>query len=146
MNSAYVPANLVRLVRHRAGGACEYCRLPQSSQEAAFHIDHIQPRSAGGPTRADNLALACVTCSLRKGSREVARDPVTGDLVPIFHPRNDKWSDHFAWSESWRAEGKTQRGRATIAALGMNRAAIVAIRRLLAGLGKFPVDSGSIPL
>src|SRR5262249_37680427 len=34
----------------RAGNRCEYCRLPQLGQEAAFHIDHVIPRAAGGPT------------------------------------------------------------------------------------------------
>jgi hypothetical protein len=38
----------------RAGNRCEYCRLSQLGQEAAFHIDHVIPRAAGGPTVADN--------------------------------------------------------------------------------------------
>ena len=53
-------------VEHRAAGRCEYCRLSQLGQEAAFHIDHVVPRTAGGPTTLDNLALACVSCPLRK--------------------------------------------------------------------------------
>jgi hypothetical protein len=50
----------------RAGNRCEFCQLSQLGQEAAFHIDHVVPRAAGGLTVADNLALACVSCSLRK--------------------------------------------------------------------------------
>jgi 16S rRNA G1207 methylase RsmC len=73
--SVHIPAILARLVRKRAGNACEYCRLPQSSQEATFHVDHIRPAVAQG---------------------------------------------------------------ATIGALGMNRPAIVSIRRTLAALGRFP--------
>jgi hypothetical protein len=46
----------------RAGQRCEYCRLSQLGQEATFHIDHVVPRAAGGPTVAENLALACVSC------------------------------------------------------------------------------------
>ena len=61
MNS--IPAELRRLVIHRAGGRCEYCRLAQAGQEATFHVDHIIPSAAGGPTVAENLALACVSCS-----------------------------------------------------------------------------------
>jgi hypothetical protein len=59
--SEYIPAALAALVRERAGDACEYCLLPQSSQETTFHIDHVQPRADDGTTTADNLALACVT-------------------------------------------------------------------------------------
>ena len=46
MKSGHVPARLARLVRRRAAEVCEYCQLPQSSQEATFHIDHIIPRIA----------------------------------------------------------------------------------------------------
>ena len=28
-------------VRQRAGGRCEYCRLPESLGEIAFHVEHI---------------------------------------------------------------------------------------------------------
>jgi len=140
--SQRIPARLARLVRKRARDVCEYCRLPQSSQEAAFHIDHIQPRAAGGPTIAGNLALACVTCSLRKAARTAARDPRTRQLVALFHPRRDRWSEHFRWVRGWRLVGQTPTGRATIAALGMNRTAIVAIRRTLAALGRFPPTIG----
>jgi 5-methylcytosine-specific restriction endonuclease McrA len=132
--SEYVPSRLQALVRRRAGEICEYCRLPQSSQEAAYHIDHIQPLARGGATTAANLALACVTCSLRKAARTTARDPHSKQHVALFHPRRDRWSDHFRWTRSWRLVGLTPVGRATIAALGMNRPAIVAIRRTLAML------------
>ncbi len=56
--SEHVPAALARRVRERAGELCEYCVLPQSSQEAAFHLDHIIPTARGGLTTDDNLALA----------------------------------------------------------------------------------------
>lgn len=58
----------------RARNCCEYCQLSQLGQEATFHIDHVTPRAAGGPTTADNLALACVSCSLRKWANETAPD------------------------------------------------------------------------
>jgi 5-methylcytosine-specific restriction endonuclease McrA len=61
-----IPAWLRRQVVFRAGGRCEYCGLAQEGQEATFHVDHIVPRAAGGPTEADNLALACVSCLLRR--------------------------------------------------------------------------------
>lgn len=138
MTPRHIPAQLALRVRRRAGNLCEYCRLPQFSQEATFHIDHIQPRAAGGRTTIGNLALACVTCSLRKAARQRARDPRTGKHVSVFHPRRDRWSDHFTWTDSLRIRGRTATGRATIAPLGMNRAAVVAIREQLFLLGRFP--------
>ena len=93
------------------------------------------PRSGKGPSHADNLALACVTCSLKKAARTRARDALSKELVPLFHPRYDRWSDHFRWSGS-KLMGRTATGRATIVALGMNRPAIVAIRRALIELGR----------
>jgi hypothetical protein len=139
--SSYIPASLARWVRISARGTCEYCRLPQSCQEATFHIDHIRPAVAQGPTAADNLALACVTCSLRKAARTRVRDPRTGRMVLLFNPRRDDWDDHFRWTAGWRLVGRTARGRATIIALGMNRPAIIAIRRTLAALGRFPAET-----
>ncbi len=133
--SGRVPGPLAKFVRERAGRRCEYCRLPQSSQEAAFHIDHIKPASARGPTNAKNLALACVTCSLRKAARTHARDPLSKEWVPLFHPRRDRWSDHFRWTPEFRLHGLTPTGRATITALGMNRPAVIAIRETLVKLG-----------
>jgi 5-methylcytosine-specific restriction endonuclease McrA len=128
--SEHIPADLAKAVRERAGYICEYCHLPQILQEAAFHIDHITPRRTRGPSRLDNLALACVTCSLKKAGRTHARDPRTKELVPFFHPRQDRWSDHFRWSGS-KVIGLTATGRATVCGLGMNRSAVVAIRQML---------------
>jgi hypothetical protein len=138
--SKHIPAKLAKLVRDRARAACEYCRLPQSLQEAAFHLDHVDPRAAKGPSDEDNLALACVTCSLKKAARTHARDPQTRNLVPLFHPRRDRWTDHFGWSLGCRLIGRTATGRATIVALGMNRAAVVAIRKALVKLRRFSLE------
>lgn len=87
--------NLQAEVVLRAGNRCEYCQLAQVGQEATFHVDHVVPRSAGGPTVLDNLALACVSCSLRKWANQTAIDPETGKGAPLFNPRTQAWSDHF---------------------------------------------------
>jgi hypothetical protein len=136
-----VPAKLARQVVTRARGRCEYCKLPQWSQEATFHIDHIQPRADGGETTDDNLALACVSWSLKKAARIHVLDLRTKKFVPLFHPRRDGWSDHFRWARNWRLVGRTATGRATINALGMNRPAILRIRRIWAALGEFDSTS-----
>ncbi len=92
-----IPAGLRREVVLRAGNRCEYRRLSQAGQEAAFHIDHVVPRAALGATTADNLALAFVSCSLRKGAQQSAPDPDTTDDAPLFSPRRQVWGDHFRW-------------------------------------------------
>jgi hypothetical protein len=122
-----VADRLRRLVVNRAGNRCEYCRLSQEGQEATFHIDHITPSARGGATESDNLALACVSCSLRKSARRSALDPLTGKKVSLFHPRRQSWSRHFRW-EGMTIVGSTPTGRATVHVLGMNRPLILAIR------------------
>ena len=134
-----IPAELRRLVLRRAAGRCEYCELAQEGQEATFHIDHVVPVAAGGQTSLDNLALACVSCSLRKAARQTARDPQTGREVVLFNPRLDNWDEHFQW-QGVRLVGRTEIGRTTIEALAMNRAVILAIRQEEAVLGRHSVE------
>jgi hypothetical protein len=132
-----IPPSLRADVEHRAGGRCEYCRLSQLGQEAAFHIDHVVPRAAGGPTTLDNLAFACVSCSLRKWAKRTAIDPDTGEELPLFNPRTDIWAEHFRW-DGQRVAPITPTGRATIAALAMNRPLILAIRQEETARGRHP--------
>ena len=123
-----IPRGLSELVVRRAGNRCEYCGLSQLGQEATFHIDHVVPRAAGGPTSEDNLALACVSCSLRKWAKRTVADPETDAEVTLFNPRTDRWADHFRWDDE-RVVGITPTGRTTVAALAMNRPVILAIRQ-----------------
>ena len=134
-----VPAPVYEVVElvFAAGDRCEYCSLAQAGQEAAFHVDHVVPVSAGGPTVLDNLALACVSCSLRKGARRVAPDPQTGKAVALFNPRRDAWRVHFRW-DGVRMVGLTPTGRATAEALRMNRTLARAIRAAEAHRGRHP--------
>jgi hypothetical protein len=112
----------------RAGNRCEYCQLSQIGQEAAFHIDHVRPRAAGGPTTLDNLALACVSCSLRKWAHQTGVDPESNAEVPHFNPRTQVWADHFRW-DGIRVVPLTSTGRATAVTLAMNRSVILNIRQ-----------------
>ena len=121
----------------RAGDRCEYCQLSQQGQEATFHIDHVVPRSVGGLTTSDNLALACVSCSLRKWAKQTAIDPETGQSALLYNPRMNIWSEHFEW-QSEMVLPLTPTGRATVAALAMNRSQIVAIRQEESVRGRHP--------
>lgn len=133
-----IPRDVRAAVIDRASNHCEYCRLSQVGQEAEFHIDHITPISAGGATTLDNLALACVSCSLRKGARLTAIDPQTDRESPLFNPRDQTWTDHFRW-DGVRLVGLTSIGRATVAALSMNRSLILAIREEERVRGRHPL-------
>ena len=132
-----IPARLRRRVLARARGRCEYCRLSQEGQEATFHIDHIVPRADSGATELSNLALACVSCSLRKAARRSAADPETNRVVPLFHPRRQRWARHFRWDGEY-VIGLTPTGRATVEALQMNRPLILAIRQEERLRGRLP--------
>ncbi len=132
-----VPPVLHEEIVLRAGNRCEYCQLSQVGQEAMFHVDHVVPRAAGGPTAADNLALACVSCSLRKGARQTVPDPKSGMDVPLFNPRTQVWNEHFRW-EKVKIVPLSSIGRATVTALAMNRPLIVAIRREEIARGRHP--------
>jgi hypothetical protein len=128
MNSPHVPAELRRLVRERAGGCCEYCRIPESASFALHEVDHIVAVKHGGTTFAENLALCCTLCNRHKGSDLSSVDPETGDVVLLFHPRNHLWVDHF------RFEGVlicplTPIGRATVRLLRLNAEPRLAERR-----------------
>lgn len=132
-----IAASLREEVTRRAGNRCEYCLLSQVGQEATFHMDHVVPRAAGGSTTAGNLALACVSCSLRKWARETATDPDSGQEVPLFNPRTQPWADHFWW-EGTRVVPRTPTGRATVEALALNRPLMLAIRQEEAARGRHP--------
>jgi hypothetical protein len=133
----HVSAELHRETMRRAENRCEYCGLAQAGQEARFHIDHVIPISAGGVTELSNLALACVSCSLRKGARQALPDPDSVVTVSIFNPRAEQWTTHFRW-DGLRIVGRTVVGRATIEALRLNRMVMLAIRHEEVSRGRHP--------
>jgi hypothetical protein len=67
----------------------------------------------------------------------MALDTVTQIDVPLFNPRQQSWTDHFLW-EGAEIVGQTPTGRATVAALVMNRPLILAIREEETRHGRHP--------
>jgi len=116
-------------VRQRAQSLCEYCHTAETWQYVEFTIDHVIPLSAQGSDSLENLALACFACNRRKSNVLQALDPDSNRLTPLFNPRLSLWADHFSWSSD-RLEiiGITTTGRATVAALALNRPRILKIR------------------
>jgi hypothetical protein len=130
---------LRRQVVGRAGGICEYCGNQQELNIGTFQIDHIYPQALGGSTTLDNLALACPACNMAKYMQARAIDPQTGRRVALYHPRRQRWARHFQWSEDYsRIIGRTMCGRATVAALQMNRNRMVRLRLYWRALGLHP--------
>lgn len=108
------------LVRQRADHRCEYCQTHQEdSPLAALHIEHIRPLKHGGTDDESNLCLACIDCNLHKGTNLTGVDPLTDEVTLLFHPRRQRWDEHFRWEGS-QLVGQTQVGRTTVRVLGMN--------------------------
>jgi hypothetical protein len=124
-------------VWHRAGNACEYCRIPQALCPTMHEIDHVIARQHEGLTELDNLALACLHCNLHKGPNIASIDQVSKQLVRLFNPRTDIWTDHFIW-EGALLVGRTSIGHATVKILAINRADYLDFRRSLFREGRFP--------
>jgi hypothetical protein len=99
-----------------------------------FQIDHIIPLKHGGNSEAENLALSCYYCNSRKGPNLAGIDPASNSIVPLFHPRQQEWSEHFSWSGPL-LRGNTPAGRATIAVMCINDPDRVAHRRDATQLG-----------
>lgn len=124
-----------RLVRERAGERCEYCHLGQRHCDLLHHIEHVVARQHGGLDGPDNLALACHRCNLHKGPNLTGIDPVTGEVAPLFHPRRNLWTDHFAFRGAI-IEGLSASGRATVQVLAMNDIRRIELRLELLTLGE----------
>lgn len=129
-------AALVRSVRRRAEGRCEYCHLPKAESSVPFEIDHIIARHHQGRSIASNLAESCIYCNGYKGSNISGLDPLTGKLTPLFNPRRHKWNYHF-WYDGGTLVGRTAIGRTTVEVLRINLRNLVALREVLMEDGLF---------
>lgn len=128
-------------VSERAGERCEYCRSPEYIGTQSYAVEHILPWEQGGTSNLDNLALSCLGCNGHKYVKREAQDPATGESVPLFHPRQQLWRDHFTWNEDTTLViGLTPTGRATVEALKLNRPEVVRFRRVLFLSGDHPPE------
>lgn len=126
-------------VTARARGCCEYCRSQARFAMQSFSVEHIIPRSQGGKTSLDNLALSCQGCNNHKYNKTEAADPAGGETAKLYHPRTQKWEEHFAWGNDFSViVGITPTGRATVEMLQVNRESLVNLRRILVMFGEHP--------
>ena len=134
---------IAQAVRDRVARAaqyrCGYCLTSERVIGPLLEIDHIVPQALGGTSQERNLWLACPLCNSHKADRIAAIDPLTGETVPLFNPRHDRWNAHFEWTDGGTViVGKTAIGRATVSALHLNDGGIVVTRGLWVIAGWHP--------
>ena len=128
-----------KVVAERARGCCEYCQSQARFALQPFSVEHIVPKSQGGKATLDNLALACQGCNNHKYNKTRGPDPISGETVPLYHPREQRWSEHFSWDVDFTLIiGLTPSGRATVEVLQLNREGLVNLRRVLYAMGEHP--------
>jgi len=139
MPNSKIPESIRRKVKLRARNLCEYCLALGTFSFHPFPVDHIIPVSKGGDDDTGNLANTCQFCNSSKHDKTEAFDPLTGELVSLFHPRKHSWQQHFTWSEDFSSVlGITPIGRATVACLKMNREEAINLRAALNAFGVHP--------
>jgi len=126
-------------VAQRAQHRCEYCLAPEVIFNFHFEVEHIVPLSKAGEDKLPNLALACRSCNLYKAAHKEFPEPDSEQLVILFNPRVNVWSEHFE-IDLLTAEiiGLTQNGRASIVCLRMNSSAQKIARQQWVQLGLYP--------
>ena len=137
MSVTRVPSPLRDSVRSSADGRCEYCLVHEDDLFEPHEADHIIAEQHGGETTADNLAFACWDCNRRKGPNIASVDPESAEVVRLFHPRLQKWSEHFRL-DGFRIIPLTPIGRATVALLHLNSPERLSVREMLYQIERYP--------
>jgi len=128
-----------QFVKERAKNCCEYCACLFDFANQFFSVEHIIPKSKGGINSRSNLAYACQCCNGHKYNKTKGLDPVNNKMVALYNPRQDKWQEHFNWSEDFLfVEGISPAGRATVVTLNLNRNSLVNLRTVLFTFGEHP--------
>jgi HNH endonuclease len=137
--SIYISVKIHKQIHQQFNNCCAYCQTAESLIATTFEIEHIIPRSLGGESNIDNLCLSCPHCNRHKATRQNFPDPETQQLTSLFHPQQQIWQEHFAWDTTASVLiAANPIGRATIAALEINRPALVRLRKLWHKLGEHP--------
>jgi hypothetical protein len=117
--------------------------MPQSFDVLTFQVDHIIARQHHGTDELDNLALACFACNNHKGPNIAGIDGESGDVAQLFHPRRDRWEEHFAWNGALLV-GLTPTGRVTVDVLAINLPYRIQLREALIAEDVFPPHGGIV--
>ena len=95
----------------RDSNRCQYCGKRFATSELS--LDHVVPRSRGGPATWENIVCACLKCNVRKGGRtpweagmKLFREPIVPKTSPLLslklsHRKYQSWKtflDNAYWS------------------------------------------------
>ena len=141
MSVTYISAALRRLVTARAGSLCEYCLLHEDDTFFGCEVDHIISEKHAGQTTEANLAYACFVCNRNKGSDIGSLIPGSADLIRFYHPRLDRWHEHFrlATSDGITIVALSEIGEATARIFGFNTDERLLERQALQVSGRYPM-------
>ncbi len=139
MSNPQIATSQKQIVAERADFCCEYCFSQLRYSPDSFSVEHIIPLAQGGTNQLDNLALSCQGCNNHKYTNITALDPLSGARVPLYHPRQHQWKEHFTWNDEFSLIlGITPIGRVTVEKLQLNREGVVNLRQVLGQIGKHP--------
>ncbi len=120
-----IPASVRRLVRRRAGFACEYWGVTETDAGGELTIDHFQPSAHGGADDPANLLYCCQRCNGYKG----AYWPTAPHQTRLWNPRQQPPTTHLLPLANGALYPLTTVGAFTIGHLRLNRPPLVAHRR-----------------
>ena len=103
----------------------------------AFEIDHIVSLKHGGGNEYDNLAYACPHCNQHKGSDLTTFLESYDDIVVLFNPRKQDWSEHFEAIDG-EILPLTRIGQASVKIFRFNEPDLIILRRILTEVGRYP--------
>lgn len=136
-----ISATLRQRIVQQARARCGYCLTQEIVSGIPLTLEHLLPKAKGGGDLEENLWLSCRLCNEAKGVLTEALDPETGEVVPLFNPRTQRWTDHFTWDQTGtHIIGKTPIGRAPVVALSLNCELRVLARALWVEAGWHPPE------
>ena len=107
----------------------------------SFSLEHILPKILGGDDELYNLALACQGYNNFKFTKIFVMDKETNNVVYLFNPRQDKWTEHFKWNNNFTVIiGLTSVGNVTVNALQLNRDNLINQRIVYRAYGIHPPE------
>lgn len=137
-----IPDPIRQRIRAAAQNRCGYCLSPQPLVFGWLEVEHLLPGGKGGGDAEENLWLACRLCNGYKAAQTRTVDPVSGESVDLYNPRNQVWTTHFKWSDAGtHILGLTPTGRATVIALQLNNSIALMVRREWVSAGWRPPGS-----
>lgn len=86
---------------------CQYCgRTPP---EVILHVDHVLPKSGGGPDAMDNYVTACSDCNLGKSDVSLTSIPATiQQKIDLLRERQEQLSEYRKLLEVGAKVGRRQ--------------------------------------